>query len=172
MLLTVFLIGLVTSIAVINVGQDGNDIAKLEAKRFAALVTHLQDESTLIGFPMGVEVSESENRYRFWLLEDKWALIDRQEVLREREVPGRVEMSVELLHSTEEKSESDIANDDPENDSEQVESKKPDAPPRNLLMVEPTGLIRPFIASFRGDSQIFRVSLDVFLNPVVSSESI
>ena len=57
MLLTVFLIGLTASLVVINVGQDADDIAKLEAKRFAALVSHLQDESTITGFPMAMNQS-------------------------------------------------------------------------------------------------------------------
>lgn len=167
MLLTVFLIGLVTGIAVLNVQQDGNDIAKLEARRFAALVTHLQDESTLMGFPMGIEVSQNENRYRFWLLEDEWGLIERQEVLREREVPSNVELSIDLLQRNQQKTDDDKQDEIQEQDSETEKSK---GPPQNMLLVEPGGLIRPFIASFRGDSQVFRVTLDNFVNPVVSSE--
>jgi len=166
MMLTVFLIGLVTSLAVLNVGQDDNDIARLEARRFAALVSQLQDESTLSGFPMGIEISENENRYRFWQLEDQWFLIDKIDVLREREVPDGVGLSVQILQRK------NVADEEPEQDSESAEGNTKSKQPVNMVMVEPTGLIRPFIASFRGGSQQFKVSLDNALNPIVSSEAL
>lgn len=155
MLLTVFLIGLTASLVVINVGQDADDIAKLEAKRFAALVSHLQDESTITGFPMGIEIREIDNRYSFWQLEDIWVRIEKQNALRERIVPEQVALEFTLLQDDRQKSQS----------AENSRSEES----RILLMVDPTGLARPFIMRFIGDKMIFSISLDNEFNPVLSS---
>ncbi len=171
-MLTVFLIGLAAGLVALNVERDNDDIAALEARRFAALVTHLQDESTFTGLPMGIEVREQENLYRFWQLEDTWSPVERVQVLRERSVPEGVTLRFNDLRRREESREStrDDAEDDSEGEDEEGE-KKPRMP-NNLLVVEPTGLIRPFITTFRGDASAYHVSLDNSLKPVISREAI
>ena len=170
MMLTVFLIGLTVSLVAVRIGQDNDDIAKLEAKRFAALVSHLQDEATIIGLPMGVEVSVLENRYRFWLLEDSWKLVDREQALRERQVPDEITIAFSLLQQAnqEEPEEEDDLSQNPQDGS----GIRPLSVPKNMLVVEPSGLISPFIVAFRGDSMDFRVALDNQLNTVISDEEI
>ena len=169
MLLTVFLIGLVTGLVVLNIGQDNEDIAKLEARRFAALVKHLQDESTVAGIPMGVSISESAGRYSFWMLQDEWEVVDDIDVLRERTLPEDIALSI-LLLQTEGKIKDSEPDDESEPDEEDKDNKK-SAIPQNLLVVEPTGLIRPFIASFTAGETTFNVAIDNALKVVVSEEN-
>jgi prepilin-type N-terminal cleavage/methylation domain-containing protein len=176
MMLTVFLIGLAAGLVALNVERDNDDIASLEARRFAALVVHLQDESVFTGLPMGIEVRELENLYRFWRLEDSWQLVDRVQVLREREVPDGVVLQFRSLQQRVEADEGSGSGSEPgvegESQDGEEDAEATTKAPRNLLVVEPTGLIRPFIATFRGDQSEFNVSLDNELNPVVSRENI
>ena len=114
MLLTVFLIGLISGLVVLNIGQDDEDIARLEARRFAALVEHLQDESIIAGVPMGVVMSTIDNRYDFWELVDTWERVETVDVLREREVPSDVSLGMVLLQQgkqTEETESQEVAED-------------------------------------------------------------
>lgn len=168
MLLTVFLIGLSVGLVALNVERNPDDIAKLEARRFAALVSHLQDEATLTGLPMGIEVVDTDNRYRFWELDEKWRLIDSIQVLRERTVPQSVALELTLLQAKK-KSNQEESNPETQNNEEKP---KPNAPPKDLIIVDPTGLVRPFLATFRGEQTMFTISLDNELNPVVSDEAI
>ncbi len=161
MMLTVFLIGVSISLVVPRIGNDADDVAKLEARRFSALVSHLQDEATIIGLPMGVEMSVTENRYRFWQLEDGWSLVEKQQVLRERQVPDSVQLSFELLQEKQENTSDETA----ESDEEQAQSAI--TVPDNLVVVEPNGLVIPFLAGFAGEEKEFRVALDNELNTVV-----
>ena len=168
MLLTVFLIGLAIGLVALKVERSADDLAKLEARRFAALVSHLQDEATLTGLPMGIEISKTDNRYRFWELDEKWRLIDKVEVLRERTVPEPIDLQVTLLQQKKESKEQNQETDSQFGD----DRSKPKGPPRNMVIVEPTGLVRPFIATFKGEQVLFTISLDNELNPVVSNEPI
>lgn len=168
MLLTVFLIGLAIGLVALKVERNADDIAKLEARRFAALVSHLQDEATFTGLPMGIEISKTDNRYRFWELDEKWRLIDKIEVLRERSVPEPIDLQVTLLQEKQENSKQEK-----DTDSQAAEGEtEPKGPPRNMVIVEPTGLVRPFIATFKGEQTLFTISLDNELNPIVSDEPI
>ena len=168
MLLTVFLIGLAIGLVALKIERNTDDIAKLEARRFAALVSHLQDEATLTGLPMGVEISKTDNRYRFWELEEQWRLIDKVEVLRERTVPDPIDVELTLLQ---ERKETKTENGDTDTQRSEGESESA-GPPKNIVIVEPTGLVRPFIATFKGEKILFTISLDNELNPIVSNESI
>jgi len=161
MMLTVFLIGVSISLVVPRIGNDADDIAKLEARRFSALVSHLQDEATIVGLPMGVEMSVTENRYRFWQLEDGWSLVEKQQVLRERQVPDSIQLSFELLREKQE----ELSEETTELDEQQP--KPVISVPDNLVVVEPNGLIDPFFAGFSGEEREFRVALDNELNAVV-----
>lgn len=156
----VFLIGLATGLVAINIGRDADDIAKLEAERFAALVNHLQDEATLVGLPMGVELNATENRYRFWELQDKWQRVIGVDVLRERTVPGTVSIDLSLLQDRKQDAE-------PDGDRQDDPPDAPPKPPSNMILVEPNGLVRQFIARFEGEKLSYNVSLNNTSRPVV-----
>lgn len=162
----VFLIGLATSLVALNVGRDADDIAKLEADRFAALVQHLQDEATLAGLPMGIEVSVVENRYRFWELLDQWQRVEDVDVLRERRVPDRVEISVDLLRG----SGTNVGSDAEQMQAAKESNTGPAAPLRDMILIEPTGLAAHFVVRFAGDSRTYTVSLDNGFVPVISDD--
>lgn len=168
MLLTVFLIGLMIGLVAIKIDRNADDIAKLEARRFVALVDHLRDEATFTGLPMGIEVSKTDGRYRFWELTDKWTQIDKIEVLRERVVPDPIILELRLLQEKKGSEPDQSAQQTQEGEAKQ----EPNAAPENLVLVEPNGMIRPFIASFKGDQYRFVISLDNEMNPVMSDEKI
>jgi general secretion pathway protein H len=168
MLLTVFLIGLMIGLVAIKIDRNADDIAKLEARRFVALVDHLRDEATFTGLPMGIEVSRTDGRYRFWELRDKWTQIDKVEVLRERVVPDPIIIELRLLQEKKGSEHDQSAQQTQEGEAKQ----EPNATPKNLVLVEPNGIIRPFIASFKGDQHRFVISLDNEMNPVMSDEKI
>ncbi len=171
-MLTVFLIGLAATLVALNVGQDVDDIASLEARRFAKLVSHLQDESTFTGLPMGIEVREQDNRYRFWELDGQWRAVEKLEVLRERIVPEEISLVFNSLQRKKQSDEEDTEAEASNENEDEADGKPVPKAPANLILVEPTGMVRPFITTFRGEETAYHVTLDNELNPVVSSEEI
>ena len=53
-LAVVFVVALIASIVVVNISRDEDKLALLEAKKFTALANHLQDESILQGYSLGI----------------------------------------------------------------------------------------------------------------------
>lgn len=176
MMLTVFLIGLAATLVALNIDRDSDDIAALEARRFAELVTYLQDESTFTGLPMAIEIRETDNRYRFWELDGQWRTVEKVQVLRERIVPDEITLEFNSLQRPVRDDNRNVSDGDATAVGDRSDTDDPDgdesALPPDLLMVEPTGLVRPFITTFRGAGTAYHVTVDNELNPVVSSEEI
>jgi len=113
---------------------------------------------------MGIELNATENRYRFWELQDKWQRVSGVDVLRERTVPGTVGIDLSLLQDPKPDVEPEGARRDDRSDAPPEASPKP---PSNMIMVEPNGLVRQFIARFEGEKLSYNVSLDNASRPVV-----
>ena len=164
MMLAVFLIGITATLVVINVDSNQDDIARLEAERFAALIGHMRDESVIVGYPIAVQQDLVDNQYRFYELRDAWKPVDRDDVLRPRLIPQGVQFSLQLIGAKKK------ANEDQQQDEEEDDESVKDSAPTDLVVAEPGGLITQFIASFTGESNVFSVTLDNRQELVVAAE--
>ena len=165
MMLAVFLIGITATLVVINVDSNQDDIARLEAERFAALVGHMRDESVIVGYPIAVQQDLVDNQYRFYELRDSWKLVDRDDVLRPRLIPQGVQFSIQLIGAKSKESEQD-QDEDQDEDEDEIQNSAP----KDLIVAEPGGLITQFIALFSGESDVFSVTLDNRQELIVAAE--
>jgi type II secretion system protein H len=158
LLAVVFVVGLIASLVVVNIERDDDQFASKEARRFAALLRHLQDESILQGFVMGIVVDPVERTYHFMVQKAKWQVITDDDILRERKLPGNVKLGllVQEITTPEEEAiqfvntgnEPDIAGDQDE----------PGVIPQ--IIVEPNGLTSSFTLIFTGSSRGYEVKPD------------
>jgi general secretion pathway protein H len=86
-MVVVLLIGISIAVIALNLERDIDQVAEQEARRFAALVEHLRDESILTGRLYGVEIDEPESRYRFLIFDKKWLPVEQDDSFRPRVIP-------------------------------------------------------------------------------------
>ena len=86
-MVVVVLIGLGVTLITLNLERDVDQVADLEARRFASLIEYLRDESILTGRLYAVEVDEAEKRYQFLIYDKEWVTVNRDDVLRQRVIP-------------------------------------------------------------------------------------
>lgn len=83
-LVVVLLIGITVSLVSLRLGHDPQKLAEDEARRFAALLDHLRDESLQTGAVYALELDANGRGYRFLRPNPKWEPVSRDGVLRPR----------------------------------------------------------------------------------------
>jgi type II secretory pathway pseudopilin PulG len=83
-LVVVLLIGITVSLVSLRLGHDPKKLAEDEARRFAALLDHLRDESLQTGAVYALELDANGRGYRFLRPNPKWEPVPRDSVLRPR----------------------------------------------------------------------------------------
>jgi general secretion pathway protein H len=141
-LVVVMLIGISITVVGLSLGRDHDRVAELEARRFAALLEHLRDESVLSGRSYAILVDEPTRSYRFLAAGSGWKPVTGDDILRDRMLPDFLKLRLDLPAGS---SESDAG----------------------LVVVEALGDITPFVLTVSGDDQDFRVTLDAAQNLVV-----
>ncbi len=156
LLTVVFVIGLISTFIVVNIERDSGKLALLEAKRFASLLAHIQDESILQGAPMGIDIDLLENSYQFQIYQSNWKLIEEDNILRARSIPETLEIDFRALSKNKDAQGgiSDQGNDSDQGDNE----KQPDDIPE--IIVDPYGLTSPFSMTFEAESRVYEVRSD------------
>lgn len=143
-MVVVVLIAISATFAVINLDRNNDDIAELEARRFAQLVEHARDESILSGRPYAVQVDPDDRSYTFLQHGEEWTQVENDDVFRRRELPEDLVMAFETSGDT---------------------------GTEGLLIIEGLGVISPFVLTVRGDTRAYRVSVDEAQNVIVSRET-
>lgn len=88
-LVVVFIVGVVASIALLSVGLAGDDRElDTEARRFAALMQLAQDEAVLQGREFGLEVMQDGYRFvEYDPFVSQWAELFGDDIFRQRSLP-------------------------------------------------------------------------------------
>ena len=94
----VFIVGILISVASLSIGVAGGDRAlRTEADRFTALAAVALDEAVLQGREFGIELMTAGYRFvEFDGLTGQWAEIPGDETLRLRQLPDEVEFELYL----------------------------------------------------------------------------
>lgn len=142
MMVVIVLIGLSVTIITVSLERDIDNVAELEARRFAALLEYLRDESIVSGRTYAVEVDELARSYRFLTPGETWRPVERDHVLRARSLPEYLKLRFQLLEAAQEDAVS-------------------------LLVVQGSGEITPFEFIVLGEDADFVVSVDAALNMMV-----
>lgn len=132
-MVVVVLIAITATFAVVNLQRDVNQIAELEARRFAQLIEQARDESILSGRPYAVEVTPDDNSYRFLVHRSGWVAVEDDDIFRPRRIPPDLTVSFATQGA-------------------------PDT--QNLLVIDGLGEISAFELSLRGDTRGYTVRLD------------
>jgi len=141
-MVVVVLIALTVTLVGLNLGRDLDQIAALEADRFAKLLEHLRDESVLTGKSYAIEVDEQKKTYRFLESSDKWLPVKNDDLLRVRRFPEYLSVEMDVFQ-----------NDEGETSA--------------LLVVQGLGEITPFRLVVAGDKYLHIVKLDDSFNVMV-----
>lgn len=142
-MLVVALIGISLTLLTLSFDRDTGKVAKQEARRFAALIEHVREESVVTGRSVAVEVDESAQQYQFLQPGESWEPIKGDDVLRPRQLPEFLNVTLELL-----------------------ESRQGNGP--LLVIVDAMGEITPFELTIRADSGAYTVALDPGQNVLVT----
>lgn len=137
-MVVVILIVLTVSLVGVNLGRDLDQVAELEARRFARLVEHVRDDSILSGRVYAIEVDEARRSYRFLEADGEWKSVTRDDVLRQRHFPEYLPVRFEVPEQA-------IAS-------------------RGLLVIQGLGEITPFRLAVGGEKYWHVVFLDDSLN--------
>ncbi|MEE9447081.1 MAG: type II secretion system minor pseudopilin GspH [Arenicellales bacterium] len=191
MMLTVALIGLMAGFIVVNFNQTDQKLAGLEAKRFVALVNLAQEESIMTGQPIKLSVDVAAHSYQFITLDpesqsgfglDDLALetdiiedddqagekAEKDSFMRPRVIPEVVQMTFIRKPSDKKKNKKaskftpdrvhEILNESIlDKASEVFDDEQSDA-----VVIEPNGLISPFVLTLSVEDKVVTVALDRF----------
>ncbi len=138
-MVVVLLIGITVALIAVNLERDIDQVAEQEARRFAALVDHLRDESILTGRLHGIEIDEPQGRYKFLIFDKKWVPVERDDAFRPRVIPEYLNVRFD---SGQEK--------DPDDNT--------------LVVVDALGEIQPFFLTIIGKDFEYIVNLNAYQN--------
>lgn len=94
-LVVVFLIGIVLTLAVLSVGHNEDRILKDEARRLATLLELARQESIVESLEMALAIDD--RAYSFQMFDGRdWLPITDDPILRPRELPEEMELKVEI----------------------------------------------------------------------------
>jgi general secretion pathway protein H len=141
-MVVVVLIGLTVTLVGLNLGRDLDQVAGLEAKRFAKLLEYLRDESVLTGTSYAIEVDEQKKMYRFLESSGKWLPVKNDDLLRPRRFPEYLSVKMDIFQKGEDDS-------------------------SEFLIVQGLGEITPFQLVVTGDEYLHIVKLDDSFNIMV-----
>ena len=97
--MVVVLIALTVSLVGLNLDRDADQVAQLEARRFAQLLSHVQDESILSGKAYAIAVDEQEKKYSFLESPGEWSPVVGDDILRDRYFPDYLRVRFQILQS-------------------------------------------------------------------------
>ena len=140
-LTVVFIVGIIAGLITVNSGGDSKSELNLQAKRVVGLIDAARDESAIIGIPLGLKLSESDNSYSFKSFENLWRDYEVS-LFRQRQLPELFKLKI----LNKQKDNPSGSNEDDDEESDQV----PD------IVITPDGLISPFVLKLElGQDSLF-----------------
>lgn len=132
-MVVVFLIALTVGIVSVNFRHDTSQIVETEARRFAALVEQMCQESLVQGRFLAV-TNEGSTAYRFVMFEQgKWQELKQDDIFRLRQLPEDISLNIDVEENS-------------------------TAKEKAYLRCEPDGFMTPFSAVFDLDGVRYRVA--------------
>jgi type II secretory pathway pseudopilin PulG len=136
-IVVVAIIGVMVAFVGVSVSRDSDRLARLEAKRFLAILNEVRDESILAGEAYFLLVDEKNGSYHFAGVNTERSTNFDDGLLRKRNVEPNVTLEWQVFEQFEDDNSSD---------------------PK--VLITPLGELTPFEASFEGEESVFTVYLD------------
>ena len=143
-IVVVFIIGTMVAFLGMSISRDTDRMARLEAKRFHAVVNEVRDEAILAGqnYLLSVNAKLGSYSFRSMLAEGGQPAIYADGLLKPRKVQNGVSMKWQVFEQFEDDDEDDTGSNGP------------------VVLISSLGEITPFEASFIGDESAVTVYLD------------
>jgi type II secretion system protein H len=133
-MVVVVLIGVTVSLIGININRSTDREARLEARRLAAIINQVRDESVITGNYYALEVNDEARSYRFLGNPALWVPVAEDALFRTRHIPEYLSVA---------------------SDVEEVVSER-EIP---LILISPLGEISRFEIAISGEGQRYVVRL-------------
>ncbi|VAW87463.1 hypothetical protein MNBD_GAMMA16-1823 [hydrothermal vent metagenome] len=147
MLIVVFIIGIILSMATLSTGPQQYRLLKEEAQRITTLMSLARQESILEAQELAFALNDKT--YQFQVFDGKtWLSLADDEVLRERQLPSNMVLEVNLYGET-----ITFTSDNSETDDGDTESEEEEDENRIRILFLSSGEVTPFELFLRYDDQ-------------------
>jgi type II secretion system protein H len=182
LIVVVAIIGIFASFIAAKVSRDSDRIARLEAKRFVALVAEARDESIISGMTLALTVDARNSRYEFFQLADGWSELQDNPMFKPRSVAKEAELDWQVIEARwasrlQERLNEQIEEVNEEISEEQLSEQdkaleKLKKLSRQSIIISPLGEIDPFELRFNGEDQSYIAHLDTDGEPAIRVEQV
>lgn len=142
----------------VRINRDDDRIARLEARRFIAVLNEVRDEALMTGRVYALQFKINSRSYLFYSNPTDWKPVVDDRLLRERTLPEGIKMEFDI-----EKIENDEEEDAEESITiEEGEEKEPAkvASLSDYILISPVDELTPFSLTLSGEDYRYQISLN------------
>ena len=142
----------------VRANTDNDRVARLEAKRFIAVLNEVRDEALMTGRVFALQFKQIDRSYLFYSNPADWEPIAGDRLLRERTLPEGIEMEFDIETIENDEEEEPIAE---ETEGENGEGEPTEvASLSNYILISPVDELTPFSLTLSGDDYRYQISLN------------
>ena len=136
----------------VRIDRDNDRIARLEAKRFVAVLNEVRDEALMTGRIYALQFKKNDRSYLFYSDPADWKPIVGDRLLRERTLPEGIDMEFDI---------EEIKNDEEEElVAEENEESADVASLSDFILISPVDELTPFSLILSGEDYRYQISLN------------
>ena len=157
MMVVVVVAAIMAAFIGVRIDRDDDRIARLEAKRFIAVLNEVRDEALMTGRVFALQFKKNDRSYLFYSNPTDWQPIAGDRLLRERTLPEGIKMEFDI-----EKIENDAEEDEETIATEEGEEKEPAevASLSDYILISPVDELTPFSLTLSGEDYRYQISLN------------
>jgi len=142
----------------VRINRDDDRIARLEAKRFVAVLNEVRDEALMTGRVYALQFKKFERSYLFYSNPADWKPVVGDRLLRARAFPEGIKMEFDI-----EKIENDEKDDEEDKVTAEDGDESEDAKTNTLsdyILISPVDELTPFSLTLSGEDYRYQISLN------------
>ncbi len=163
-MVVVIIIAIMVSLIGIRINRDNDRIARLEAKRFIAIVNEVRDEAVLTGRVYALQFNQSERSYQFYKNPSNWTQITEDRLFKPRQLPEGIDMEVTVEKIENDKEESSENEEESlqleETEINDDDAKEAEVTLRDYALISPVGDMTPFVLIISGDDYRYQLMIN------------
>ena len=157
MMVVVVVAAIMAAFIGVRIDRDDDRIARLEAKRFIAVLNEVRDEALMTGRVFALQFKKNDRSYLFYSNPSDWQPVADDRLLRERTLPEGIQMEfdIEEIENGDEEEEETIATEEgEEKESAEVASLS------DYILISPVDELTPFSLTLSGEDYRYQISLN------------
>ena len=137
-----------------RINRDDDRIARLEAKRFIAVLNEVRDEALMTGRIYALQFKKNDRSYLFYNNPSDWQPVVGDRLLRERTLPEGIKMEFNIEEIENDEEEELIVEDSDEEEIVEVTSLS------DFILISPVDELTPFSLILSGEDYRYQISLN------------